>query len=184
MRPRPRIVSRRTYTRCLIHMAFLRSYMPQSDLFGKRFAEQHIGIVRSLFILKIGHALNRSLLYRHDTSPAVSILRKRRIEKRLERAQIKFFSLTATQILSVGPMFKNAIAVTENRELRAFRRCIDRSILLLMGVPRPEGQCVVSRFENQRNRRREEGLNPAMRCARLLAIFAAGLFAHLNSSRI
>lgn len=68
-------------------------------------------------------------------------------------AQIKFFSLTATQILSAGPTFKNAIAVTENRKLRAFRRCIDRSILLLlMGVPRPEGQRGVSRFENQRNR--------------------------------
>jgi len=69
-------------------------------------------------------------------------------------AQIKFFSLTATQILSAGPTFKNAIAVTENRELRAFRRCIDRSILLLMGVPRPEGGRGLSRFQNQRDRRR------------------------------
>lgn len=103
------------------------------------------------FIFKIGHALNRSLLYRRYISGGFYF----EVEKRMEMvAQIKFFSLTATQILSAGPTFKNAIAVTENRKLRAFRRCIDRSILLLMGVPRPEGRRVVLRFENQRNRRR------------------------------
>lgn len=104
-----------------------------------------------LFIFKIGHALNRSLLCRRYISGGFYF----ETEKRMEMvAQIKFFSLRATQILSAGPTFKNAIAVTENRKLCAFRRCIDRSILLLMGVPRPEGRRVVLRFENQRNRRR------------------------------
>jgi len=66
------------------------------------------------FIFKIGHALNRSLLYRWWYISGGFYFE---VEKRMEMvAQIKFFSLTATQILSVGPMFKNAIAVTENRE--------------------------------------------------------------------
>lgn len=127
-----------------------RSYVPRPDLFGGKLSDDG---ERSAFpfIFKIGHALNRSLLYRRYISGGFYF----ETEKRMEMvAQIKFFSLRATQILSAGPTFKNAIAVTENRKLRAFRRCIDRSILLLMGVPRPGGRRVVLRFENQRNRRR------------------------------
>lgn len=130
------------------------TFLNTSDLFDKCFATTYTKRIPFYFE---NRTRVKPLTF---TSPIVSILRKRKIET-IQCAQIKFFSLTATQILSAGPMFKNAIAVTENRELRAFRRCIDRSILLLMGVPRPEGQRVVSRFENQRNRRREEGLNPA-----------------------
>lgn len=150
MRPYSSVLFRITYSRRDSTMPFLRSYVPQPDLFSERFPPTG-NEAPFPFIFKIGHALNRSLLYRRYISGDFYF----EAEKRMEMvAQIKFFSLRATQILSAGPTFKNAIAVTENRKLCAFRRCIDRSILLLMGVPRPEERRVVLRFENQRNRRR------------------------------
>lgn len=129
-------------------MPFLRSYVPRADLSGEHFPNDGEREARSPFYFQ---NRTRSLLYRRYISGGFYFEAESRMEMVV---QIKFFSLTATQILSAGSTFKNAIAVTENRKLRAFRRCIDRSILLLMGAPRPEGRRVVSRFENQRNRRR------------------------------
>jgi len=135
------------FASCISTDSICHSHVPRPDLFGEYFPTTG-NEARSLLFSKSDTRV-KLLLYRRYISGGFYF----EAEKRMV-AQIKFFSLTATQILSAGPTFKNAIAVTENRKLRAFRRCIDRSILLLMGVPSLEGRRVVSRFENQRNRRR------------------------------
>lgn len=135
MRPYSTVLFRITYPRrdstCHSYVLMCHEQIYPANVFRTTGNE-----ARSPFIFKIGHALNRSLLYRRYVSGGFYFEAESRMEMVV---QIKFFSLTATQILSAGSTFKNAIAVTENRKLRAFRRCIDRSILLLMGVPRPEG---------------------------------------------